>query len=32
MMMEHRYPVVLGKDFAGVVQAVGDKGDSFRAR
>lgn len=23
-MMEHRYPVVLGKDFAGVVDAIGD--------
>lgn len=23
-MMEHRFPVVLGKDFAGVVDAVGD--------
>src|SRR6266540_2976869 len=23
-MMEHRYPVVLGKDFAGTVAAVGD--------
>ncbi|GAB3837475.1 NADP-dependent oxidoreductase [Dactylosporangium cerinum] len=23
-MMEHRYPVVLGKDFAGTVEAVGD--------
>jgi NADPH:quinone reductase-like Zn-dependent oxidoreductase len=23
-MMEHRYPVVVGKDFAGVVDAVGD--------
>src|SRR5215207_2629657 len=22
-MMEHRYPVVLGKDFAGTVEAVG---------
>ena len=22
-MMEHRFPVVLGKDFAGVVDAVG---------
>jgi NADPH:quinone reductase-like Zn-dependent oxidoreductase len=26
-MMEHRFPVVLGKDFAGTVEAVGD-GDS----
>jgi NADPH:quinone reductase len=23
-MMEHRYPVVLGKDFAGVIDAIGD--------
>ncbi|MEU5567636.1 NADP-dependent oxidoreductase [Micromonospora musae] len=23
-LMEHRYPLVLGKDFAGVVEAVGD--------
>ncbi|MEU7871811.1 NADP-dependent oxidoreductase [Dactylosporangium sp. NPDC049140] len=23
-MMEHRYPVVLGKDFAGIVEAVGE--------
>ena len=23
-MMEHRYPVVVGKDFAGVIDAVGD--------
>jgi NADPH:quinone reductase-like Zn-dependent oxidoreductase len=23
-MMEHRYPVVVGKDFAGVIEAVGD--------
>src|SRR2546429_1510632 len=23
-MMEHRYPLVLGKDFAGTVEAVGD--------
>jgi len=23
-MMEHRYPVIVGKDFAGVVDAVGD--------
>jgi NADPH:quinone reductase-like Zn-dependent oxidoreductase len=28
-MMEHRYPVVLGKDFAGVVDAVGDGVDRF---
>jgi NADPH:quinone reductase-like Zn-dependent oxidoreductase len=28
-MMEHRYPVVLGKDYAGVVQAVGDGVDRF---
>jgi NADPH:quinone reductase-like Zn-dependent oxidoreductase len=26
-MMEHRFPVVLGKDFAGTVEAIGD-GDS----
>ena len=24
-MMEHRFPVVLGKDFAGVIDAVGDE-------
>ena len=23
-MMEHRFPVVLGKDFAGTVEAVGE--------
>jgi hypothetical protein len=23
-MMEHRFPVILGKDFAGTVEAVGD--------
>jgi NADPH:quinone reductase-like Zn-dependent oxidoreductase len=28
-MMEHRYPVVLGKDFAGIVEAVGDQADRF---
>lgn len=28
-MMEHRYPVVLGKDFAGVIDAVGDDVDGF---
>jgi NADPH2:quinone reductase len=28
-MMEHRYPVVLGKDFAGVVDAVGADVDGF---
>ncbi len=27
-MMEHRYPVVLGKDFAGTVEAVGPDVDS----
>jgi NADPH:quinone reductase-like Zn-dependent oxidoreductase len=29
-MMEHRYPVVLGKDFAGTVEAVGDGVTRFR--
>jgi NADPH:quinone reductase-like Zn-dependent oxidoreductase len=28
-MMEHRYPVGIGKDFAGVVDAVGQDVDSF---
>ncbi len=28
-MMEHRYPVVLGKDFAGVVEAVGEGSQHF---
>ena len=28
-MMEHRYPVVLGKDFAGTVEAVGDGASRF---
>jgi NADPH:quinone reductase-like Zn-dependent oxidoreductase len=28
-MMEHRYPVVLGKDFAGTVEAVGAGVDGF---
>ncbi len=30
-MMEHRYPVVLGKDFAGTVEAVGAGVDGFAA-
>ncbi|MGN9908851.1 NADP-dependent oxidoreductase [Phytohabitans sp. LJ34] len=30
-MMEHRFPVVLGKDFAGTVEAVGDQVTSFAA-
>lgn len=30
-MMEHRYPVVLGKDFAGTVAAVGDGVTRFTA-
>jgi NADPH:quinone reductase-like Zn-dependent oxidoreductase len=30
-MMEHRYPVVLGKDFAGAVAAVGDGVTRFAA-
>ena len=29
-MMEHRYPVVLGKDFAGVVEATGEGAQIFR--
>jgi NADPH2:quinone reductase len=28
-MMEHRFPVVLGKDFAGTVQAIGPGVDDF---
>jgi NADPH:quinone reductase-like Zn-dependent oxidoreductase len=28
-MMEHRFPVVLGKDFAGTVDALGDGVDGF---
>lgn len=28
-MMEHRYPVVLGKDFAGTVEGLGEGVDSF---
>src|SRR5438876_7525435 len=28
-MMEHRFPVVLGKDFAGTVEAVGPDVDDF---
>jgi len=30
-MMEHRYPVVLGKDFAGTVEAVGEGVTRFAA-
>jgi NADPH:quinone reductase-like Zn-dependent oxidoreductase len=30
-MMEHRYPVVLGKDFAGTVEAVGEGASRFAA-
>jgi NADPH:quinone reductase-like Zn-dependent oxidoreductase len=30
-MMEHRFPVVLGKDFAGVVEATGDGVTRFAA-
>ena len=29
-MMEHRFPVVLGKDFAGVVDAVGPEASGFQ--
>jgi len=28
-MMEHRYPIVLGKDFAGTVEAVGESAERF---
>ncbi|MFF5010303.1 NADP-dependent oxidoreductase [Streptomyces phaeochromogenes] len=28
-MMEHRFPLVLGKDFAGIVEAVGEGADGF---
>jgi NADPH:quinone reductase len=28
-MMEHRYPVVIGKDFAGIVEGLGEGVDSF---
>jgi NADPH:quinone reductase-like Zn-dependent oxidoreductase len=28
-MMEHRFPVVLGKDFAGVVEALGEGASAF---
>ncbi len=28
-MMEHRFPVVLGKDFAGIVEALGDGASRF---
>ncbi|MDH6622658.1 NADPH:quinone reductase-like Zn-dependent oxidoreductase [Streptomyces sp. LBL] len=28
-MMEHRFPLVMGKDFAGTVEALGDGVDSF---
>jgi NADPH:quinone reductase-like Zn-dependent oxidoreductase len=30
-MMEHRFPVVLGKDFAGTVEAVGEEVTGFTA-
>jgi NADPH2:quinone reductase len=29
-MMEHRFPVVLGKDFAGIVEAIGPGVDDFK--
>lgn len=29
-MMEHRFPVVLGKDFAGVVDAVGPEAEGYQ--
>jgi NADPH:quinone reductase-like Zn-dependent oxidoreductase len=29
-MMEHRFPVVLGKDFAGEVDAIGPEVDRFQ--
>lgn len=29
-MVEHRFPVVLGKDFAGTVEAVGEQVSTFR--
>jgi NADPH:quinone reductase len=28
-MMEHRYPVVVGKDFSGIVEAAGEAVDAF---
>lgn len=28
--MEHRYPAVVGKDFAGVIDAVGEGAERFR--
>lgn len=28
-MMEHRFPLVVGKDFAGTVEALGDGVDGF---
>jgi len=31
-MMEHRYPVVLGKDFAGTVESVGEGATRFAPR
>jgi NADPH:quinone reductase-like Zn-dependent oxidoreductase len=30
-MMEHRFPLVIGKDFAGTVEAVGEGVDAFAA-